>query len=156
MSNDTPIDLNRLEALANDAPEDMTEVCLTADGPTAIVYDEARAFYVAARTALPTLIAAYRQLTIVADCAAELVQADAALIRALEDRLATESTKNEQLRTELGQAQFIIARATDHAATQLRAYRDDANASGDGTAVYHAALCHHYTQMVSVLRSPNE
>lgn len=144
MSNDTPIDLDRLEALAND-PRILPYV---RPGWT-ILNTETLNLYNAARTALPTLIAAYRQLTIVATRADALAQADADLIRALEGRLSQESAENEQLRA-------IIDRATDHALAQLQAYRSTADANGDGTATYYAALCHHYTQMVSVLRSPNE
>lgn len=146
-------ELDRLESLHNDAPEQMTDEVLDMEIREWRVFpvEGAQSFYDAAHAALPTLIAAYRQLTIVAARAAELVQADAALIRALEDRLATESTRNERLRTELSQAQSIIARATDHAAKQLQYYRNDAAADGEGHAVYHAALCHHYTLMLDSL-----
>lgn len=76
--------------------------------------------------------------------AKEQITAQADLIRALEHGHTLDAQRIAQL-------QSIIARATDHAAKQLQYYRTDANASGDGTATYHAALCHHYTLMLECL-----
>lgn len=104
MSTQPPIDLDRLEALAND-PRILPYL---RPGWT-ILNTETLNLYNAARTALPTLIAAYRQLTIVAVRADALAQADAALIQSLEGRLSKESAENEQLRAQVARANELIA-----------------------------------------------
>ncbi len=169
------------EPITNEELERLEALCTAAsfESPLRVIMPMTTAqrnLYNAARAALPKLLAECRSARALLAKADEVIKLQEALIRTFERGQAIDLAALAQARAEREVAsrqlqhqrllaadnvrlRAIIARATDRAAKQLQYYRTDANASGDGTATYHAALCHHYTLMLDSLTEqepPNE
>lgn len=163
MSSETPIDLERLEALHHAAVQRLQPF-----GNAYMISAARWQLLQEMESTLPPLIAECRSARAVLAQADEVIALQEGLIRTFErgqaidlaalaqaraeNTVASRQLQNQRLlAAENMRLRAIIARATDHAAKQLQYYRNDAAADGEGHAVYHAALCHHYTLMLDSL-----